>query len=61
MLEIIGLLIVLLVIGFAVTYIPGDPAIKRLVVGIVILIAVIIVVLWILQAFGVIGHVRLFS
>lgn len=59
MLPIIGLLIVLIVIGFAVSYIPGDAAIKRLVVGIVILVAVLIVILWLLSIFGVVKNVPL--
>lgn len=61
MLQIIGFLIVLLIIGFAVKYIPGESSIKRLVVGIVILIAVIVVVLWILSAFGLVHGIPFFG
>ena len=53
--SILGVMLVLIVIGvllwLAVTYIPMEATIKRILVAVV----VICVVLWLLQVFGVLG------
>ena len=53
--TLVHLVVILLVIGvllwLVTTYIPMEPTIKRILVGVV----VIAVVLWLLQVFGVFG------
>lgn len=57
--QIIILLIVLIAIGFGVTFIPADSQIKRVVIGIVIFLAILFVVLWVLSLLGVMQMPRL--
>jgi type IV secretory pathway TrbL component len=56
--SLISLVVTLIVIGVLLwavnTYIPMDPTIKKI-INIVIVIAV---VLWLLAAFGVLGHMQ---
>lgn len=53
--SLIGIIIVLIVVGvllwLAETYIPMDPTVKRIIQAIVL----IVVVLWLLQVFGVLS------
>lgn len=56
--SLVTLIVVLIVIGVLLwlinTYIPMDPKIK----GILNAVVVILVILWLLQAFGVLGSLR---
>ena len=56
--ELITLIITLVIVGVALwainTYIPMAPPIKK----ILNIVVVVIVCLWLLQVFGIIGHIR---
>lgn len=56
--SLIGLVIVLIVVGVLLwlvnTYVPMDPKIKTIINAVV----VIAVVIWLLQVFGLLGHIN---
>lgn len=51
--ELLILILVLVVVAFGLHYLPGDAQIKNVIRGIVILLAILFVVLFLLDAFGV--------
>ncbi len=49
--TLIGLLVLLIIVGVAISLLPMDPTIKR----IVVVILVVLLLLWVLTAFGLVG------